>query len=66
MTDPASPPLPTTPAASAPGVSVAGLRLLTTDDDLACLDDRCLPLGPRDRLDTPEDPTRIDVPETAP
>ena len=30
------------------------LRLLTTDDDLACVDDLCLPAGTRDRLDVPD------------
>ena len=29
------------------------LRLLTTDDDLACVDDLCLPAGARDHLDVP-------------
>ena len=68
MTDPASPTGPATPAASAQAMPV--LRLLTTDDDLACVDDLCLPAGARDRLEAPDvaapAPITVAAPATEP
>jgi hypothetical protein len=53
VTDPASPTRPAAPAAADRAAPLPALRLLTTDDDLACVDDLCLPAGARDRLDVP-------------
>ena len=49
MTDPASPTPPATPAPVDP--ALRALRRLTTDDDLACVDDLCLPAGARDLVE---------------
>ena len=53
MTDHASPTRTAAPAAADRAAPVPALRLLATDDDLACVDDLCLPAGARDRLDVP-------------
>ena len=66
MTDPASPTRPATPAASDQAMPV--LRLLTSDDDLACVDDLCLPAEARDLLEVPataDTATPADVAEPA-
>jgi len=51
VTDPASPTRTAAPVAADRAAPVPALRLLATDDDLACVDDLCLPAGARDRLD---------------
>jgi hypothetical protein len=53
VTDPPSPTRPAARAAADRAAPLPALRLLTTDDDLACVDDLCLPAGARDRLDAP-------------
>ena len=60
MTDPA-PPSPATPPAPVP----TGLRLLAAADDLACVDDLCLPADTPDRLGVPADASALDVEEPA-
>jgi len=61
VTDPASPARPATPAASDRAAPV--LRLLTTDDDLACVDDLCLPAGARDHVPVADAATPVNLAE---
>ena len=65
MTDPASPTRPAAPAAADRAAPVPALRLLTTDDDLACVDDLCVPAGARDRADVVDDATPVGATEPA-
>jgi hypothetical protein len=60
VTDPAPSTPPTTNAALEAPVPGPALRLLTSDDDLACVDDLCLPGGVRDRLDAVDDDAPVD------
>jgi hypothetical protein len=41
------------------------LRLLTSDDDVACVDDLCLPAGARDHLVFADDEPPVDGAEPA-
>ena len=50
MTDPAVPDTPAPPPVSDRPGPTPVLRLLTTDDDLACVDDLCVPAGAPDGL----------------
>jgi hypothetical protein len=50
VTDPAHPTPPATPPVSDGPGRTPLLRLLTTDDDLACIDDLCVPAGAPDGL----------------
>jgi hypothetical protein len=64
VTDPAiSTPAPATDAPSEP-VRMLALRLLTSDDDLACIDDVCEPTGARD-LGSADDEPSVDRREPA-
>jgi hypothetical protein len=71
VTDPALPtPAPTT-AASGPPTPLPALRLLSSADDVACVDDLCLPAGARPHLGAPgdamppDDATPLDVADPA-
>jgi hypothetical protein len=63
--DPVLPTPPTTPPVSDQAMPARLLRLLTTDDDLACVDDLCVPAGAPDGLDVAGAATPLDVEDPA-
>ena len=65
MTDSALSSPPATTAAPEAPVPVPALRLLTSDDDVACVDDLCLPAGARDHLAAADDEPPVDGAEPA-
>ena len=60
MPDPALPPPPVTPPVSDRPVPAPVLRLLTTDDELACVDDLCVPADAPDGLGVAGPATPLD------
>jgi hypothetical protein len=65
VTDPALPTPPAMPPVSVRPVPAPVLRLLATDDDLACVDDLCVPAGAPDGLGVADAGTPLDVLEPA-